>query len=320
MACFIQFWLRPKTVLRSTFSRLELGARSTAPFSASCKAGATAGLSPCSSQYVPMPQLSQPRPGVGAGLQSSCSSTSHKKTQIIIKLQRSLKPLSSSLLSASSSADPASIGNRARHLLSSKSKLNPNTPPSSLPPPSNAAAPQSPPIRPKQKHQNKQHHDLRSYLAHLKTKGANPTSDVAKGTLYEYTALAALSRLGFQRLVRSGCSHDNGVDLHGLFAVAAAENGPTETAAQVATTIKPSWSKEKRIGQNRGLTTSASQGRLGFKVIVQCKATKRNLSSKLVREMAGVHARSVHDDLSVASQQQQSHPTVLFLVSNSGLT
>lgn len=351
MVSLIQFGLGPKIILRS--SSAKFGGRliwlPRSAFSTSCKAAATAVPSPSLGQYEHMSKLSRAGAGAGADRQSLSSSSlpSNKKTQVTIQLQHRSKVLSSSL------ADPASLGmvvpavlrKKSRHLLSSKSKPKPTlnlktiTPPSWRPPPSAA-----PPLRKQAIAQNQHqrqtkhhHHDLPSYLAYLNTTGTPATSNVAKGTLYEYTALAALSRLGFQRLIRSGGSNDNGVDLHGLFAVAAAENGSTAAAHSVAETIKPSRFKKKneKPGQNRDLR----QG-IGFKVIVQCKATKRSLGSKLMREMAGVHARSVHDDVFAArlssthqqeqeqqqeqkqeqQQQQKRYPTVLLLVSDSGLT
>ncbi|KAK6346901.1 hypothetical protein TWF696_007002 [Orbilia brochopaga] len=61
------------------------------------------------------------------------------------------------------------------------------------------------------------HTDIPSFLRYANLAGLNPTTTVFTGTLYEYTVLAALSRLPGISLTRIGGKDDAGIDLQGFW-------------------------------------------------------------------------------------------------------
>ena len=103
------------------------------------------------------------------------------------------------------------------------------------------------------------HHDLDSFLAYATRVSLNKATNVFKGTLYEYSVAAVLSRLNFT-LHRTGRSNDLGIDLVGHFHL-------------------PKVGKAARTRKANSLE---------LKVLVQCKALKPTPS--MVRELEGAHA------------------------------
>ncbi|KAK4231312.1 hypothetical protein QBC38DRAFT_244476 [Podospora fimiseda] len=62
------------------------------------------------------------------------------------------------------------------------------------------------------------HNDLASFLTYLDKHSLDPTKTVHTGTLYEYTTISSLSRLGFS-LQRVGGRSDCGIDLIGVWSL-----------------------------------------------------------------------------------------------------
>ncbi|KAH0557030.1 hypothetical protein GP486_005183 [Trichoglossum hirsutum] len=96
------------------------------------------------------------------------------------------------------------------------------------------------------------HHDLPSFLAYASRVGLPPASSTYIGTLYEYTVLSSLKRLGFS-LSRVGGRADAGIDLVGEWKLPFIPQSP-------------------------------------LKVLVQCKSHKRSPGPSLVRELEGAFA------------------------------
>lgn len=95
------------------------------------------------------------------------------------------------------------------------------------------------------------HHDLPSFLSYASRVSLDTKSTTYVGTHYEYTSLAALSRLGLS-LKRVGGASDFGIDLLGTWDL------PTVP--------------------------------LHVKVLIQCKALARAADPKLIRELEGAFA------------------------------
>jgi hypothetical protein len=102
------------------------------------------------------------------------------------------------------------------------------------------------------------HHDLASFLAYADRVNLNTSTNVYKGTLYEYTVASVLSRFHFN-LHRTGRSNDLGIDLVGHFRL------PPAT-------------------QKLGGRKKSSQE---LRVLVQCKALKP--TPAMVRELEGAY-------------------------------
>lgn len=98
------------------------------------------------------------------------------------------------------------------------------------------------------------HTDITSFLTHATSKNLSTTSTYFVGTLYEYTVLRALRKFNIY-LYRTGGTDDRGVDLRGRWLL------PTHTHYSD-----------------------------GIPVVVQCKAEKRPLGPKYLRELEGVTA------------------------------
>jgi Protein of unknown function (DUF2034) len=98
------------------------------------------------------------------------------------------------------------------------------------------------------------HTDITSFLKHATSKNLSTTSTYFVGTLYEYTVLHALRKFNIC-LHRTGGTDDHGVDLRGRWLL------PTHT----------DYSD-------------------GIPVVVQCKAEKRPLGPKYLRELEGATA------------------------------
>ncbi|KAI9867501.1 MAG: hypothetical protein M1813_009060 [Trichoglossum hirsutum] len=96
------------------------------------------------------------------------------------------------------------------------------------------------------------HHDLPSFLAYASRVGLPPASSTYVGTLYEYTVLSSLKRLGFS-LSRIGGRADAGIDLVGEWRLPFVSQSP-------------------------------------LKVLVQCKSHKRSPGPSVVRELEGAFA------------------------------
>ncbi|KXL45684.1 MAG: hypothetical protein FE78DRAFT_79794 [Acidomyces sp. 'richmondensis'] len=71
------------------------------------------------------------------------------------------------------------------------------------------------------------HHDLLSFLAYAERSNLNKTSNVYKGTHYEYTVAAALESYNFI-LQRTGRSNDLGIDLVGHWMLPGSNGKVTE--------------------------------------------------------------------------------------------
>jgi hypothetical protein len=95
------------------------------------------------------------------------------------------------------------------------------------------------------------HTDIASFLTHATSTNLSTTSTYYVGTLFEYTVLRALREFNIV-LYRTGGSDDKGIDLRGRWIL------PTHT-----------------------------QYSEGVPVIVQCKAEKRPLGPKYLRELEG---------------------------------
>ncbi|MCJ1309286.1 hypothetical protein MMC25_002945 [Agyrium rufum] len=104
------------------------------------------------------------------------------------------------------------------------------------------------------------HDSLSTFLDYTKRNSLSRTSSLYRGTIYEYTCLQALTRLGF-RLTRTGGRSDAGIDLQGLWHL------PTTSSID-----SPGGSSSP------------------LKVIVQCKALKAKAGPNLVRELEGAFA------------------------------
>ena len=102
---------------------------------------------------------------------------------------------------------------------------------------------------------SKYHNDLQSFLAYASRTNLGPSTNVYKGTHYEYTVASSLARLNFT-LHRTGRSNDLGIDLIGYFKLPS----PTQ--------------KTKRGGHE-------------LRVLVQCKAVKPTPS--MIRELEGAY-------------------------------
>ena len=102
------------------------------------------------------------------------------------------------------------------------------------------------------------HHDLSSFLAYADRVNLNTSTNVYKGTLYEYTIASVLSRFNFT-LHRSGRSNDLGIDLVGHFHLPSA------------------------AAKSRSKNKSSQE----LRVLVQCKALKP--TPAMVRELEGAY-------------------------------
>ena len=102
------------------------------------------------------------------------------------------------------------------------------------------------------------HHDLASFLAYAERVNLNTSTNVYKGTLYEYTVASILSRFNFN-LHGTGRSNDLGIDLVGHFLLPPATEKP------------------------RSRNKSSQE----LRVLVQCKALKP--TPAMVRELEGAY-------------------------------
>ena len=98
------------------------------------------------------------------------------------------------------------------------------------------------------------HTDITSFLTHATSTNLSPKSTYYVGTLYEYTVLRALRTLNIS-LHRTGGTDDRGIDLRGRWLL------PTHTHYSD-----------------------------GIPVIVQCKAEKRPMGPRYLRELEGATA------------------------------
>jgi len=100
------------------------------------------------------------------------------------------------------------------------------------------------------------HHDLPSFLAYAERSNLNKTSNVYKGTHYEYTVAAALDSYNFI-LQRTGRRNDLGIDLVGHWRLPGNNNNMTEAVGS------------------------------GMPVLIQCKFAKPTPS--MIRELEGTY-------------------------------
>ena len=102
------------------------------------------------------------------------------------------------------------------------------------------------------------HTDIASFLAHATATDLSPTSTYYFGTLYEYTVLRALREFNVS-LHRTGGTDDKGVDLRGR------------------------WLLPRHTHYSDGIP-----------VVVQCKAEKRPMGPKYLRELEGATTAEEH--------------------------
>lgn len=105
------------------------------------------------------------------------------------------------------------------------------------------------------------HSDLGSFLSYVDRTGLNPNSTVYVGTHYEYTVASALSRYGISAR-RCGGASDFGIDLLGTWAL------PVPPVPPASPSSSPSSPRPLRV-------------------IVQCKASSRNIGPSVIRELEG---------------------------------
>lgn len=149
------------------------------------------------------------------------------------------------------------------------------------------------------------HHDMQSYLSHLHSTKKSPISTTARGTIYEYATIHALSLLGISSLIRTGRSGDNGVDLVGTC-------NPLEVKAQVAKlkgngifqVIESKSAEDDMVVKPKSKRTK-KDATMDFNVIIQCKASEKSVPSILMREMAGAYFGFVHGTAAVNANPLQ---------------
>ena len=115
------------------------------------------------------------------------------------------------------------------------------------------------------------HSSQRSFLAHSRRTGLNPTSTTYTGTRYEYLTLSSLQRLGIE-LTRRGGTGDKGVDLVGFWHL-------------------PQWQYSVRSDSDTEIEPEKRNERL--RVVVQCKRISttakgsKAVGPSVVRELEG---------------------------------
>lgn len=125
------------------------------------------------------------------------------------------------------------------------------------------------------------HHDLPSFLHHASRIDMDPTSTTYVGTHYEYTVLAALSRLGMS-LKRIGGKSDYGIDLLGTWTLPSSPL-PLKVLIQckaLAIKVEPSRARELEGAFVGAPTGWRGAGVLGFLV-------SKKPATKGVREALG---------------------------------
>ncbi|EPS42373.1 hypothetical protein H072_3656 [Dactylellina haptotyla CBS 200.50] len=138
------------------------------------------------------------------------------------------------------------------------------------------------------------HSDIPSFLRYAHLSGLNPTKTVFTGTLYEYTVLAALSRLPGISLTRIGGRDDAGVDLQGSWEL-------------------PRFVMKKSFNSDgSSIISEESNGPFKIKIplIVQCKNVREKgwKGPQYVRELEGALANHPLDALGVLASVRDMTP------------
>ncbi|KAI9865818.1 MAG: hypothetical protein M1824_000078 [Vezdaea acicularis] len=115
------------------------------------------------------------------------------------------------------------------------------------------------------------HHSMTSFLAHATATSLSKASTVYIGTLYEYTVLASLRRLGFT-LTRTGGRSDRGIDLRGHWTIPSLARNST------------------KAGENPSNPLETLKANNSIPVLLQCKALRRTSSPSTIRELEGAFA------------------------------
>ncbi|KAG9006819.1 hypothetical protein FRB94_000415 [Tulasnella sp. JGI-2019a] len=144
-------------------------------------------------------------------------------------------------------------------------------------------------------------------------------SAVHRGTAFETRALGLLQNNLSMSLTSVAGRGDGGVDLIGWWWLPHDDDGGHDDTG-IAGPSKP------RRGTVKMMEVSSFETRRKIRVLVQCKAEKKRIGPKYIRELEGVAARYVYDELHrppphlEETQPSEPIPIVAALVSSSSFT
>lgn len=154
------------------------------------------------------------------------------------------------------------------------------------------------------------HHNLRTFLRYASLKNLNPTSNVYKGTHYEYTTIRVLaSRYYNFQLYRTGRANDLGIDLLGWWKL-------------------PGWTSASPATEEDGEDGDAGKGKVEggvkrkrkvwrkLKVLIQCKAVAPKPA--MIRELEGAYVGAPAGWSSPLTSTPQSDSPILALLISTG--